>query len=86
MVKFQSLGLIKPVVESVKFLGFKKPTDIQKKIIPLLIQNKDVIACAKTGSGKTMAYLLPLVSKLHSKRDIFGARLLVLVPTRELAL
>jgi superfamily II DNA/RNA helicase len=37
MVKFQSLGLIKPVVESVKFLGFKKPTDIQKKIIPLLL-------------------------------------------------
>lgn len=50
------------------------------------MQDKDVIACAKTGSGKTLAYLLPLLNKLGEKNNIFGVRLLILVPTRELAL
>lgn len=52
----------------------------------MIIQGKDIIACAKTGSGKTLAYLLPLLNQLGEKNSTFGVRLLVLVPTRELAL
>ena len=86
MVKFQSFGLKKETLDSIRSFGFKKPTEIQSKIIPLILEGKDVIACAKTGSGKTLAYLVPLIDKLGERTGLVGARLLILVPTRELAL
>lgn len=86
MVKFQSFGLKKTTLDSIKIFGFRKPTEIQSKIIPLILEGKDIIACAKTGSGKTLAYLLPLVDMLEKRTGLIGARLLILVPTRELAL
>lgn len=55
-------------------------------MIPLILQDKDIIACAKTGSGKTLAFLLPILNKLGEKSNVFGSRMLILVPTRELAL
>lgn len=86
MSKFSSYGLKANTEKSIHLLGFKKPTEIQQKVIPLALQGQDVIACAKTGTGKTAAYLIPMVDMLEKKTDVFGARALIIVPTRELAL
>lgn len=86
MVKFANFNLKPFIKDALAELKFKKPTEVQSKMIPLLLQGKDVIACAKTGSGKTLAYLLPLLTKLGEKSNTFGARMVILVPTRELAL
>nr|WP_084523996.1 DEAD/DEAH box helicase [Adhaeribacter aquaticus] len=65
-------------------MGFKSPTPIQKQAIPVILENKDLIACAQTGTGKTAAYLLPLLDRIsHAKHDHTST--LILVPTRELA-
>ncbi len=66
-------------------MGFSKPTPIQEKAIPLIIGGKDLIASAQTGTGKTAAFLLPILDKL-SKQNTHHISTLVLVPTRELAL
>lgn len=63
----------------------KAPTQVQKKVIPLIMEGKDVVACYKTGSGKTLAYLLPMINMLKSHSQIVGARALILIPTRDLA-
>lgn len=86
MSKFNSFGLKPNTLKAIHHLGYKKPTEIQQKVIPLALQGQDVIACAKTGTGKTAAYLIPLVDLLEKKTEVFGARALVIVPTRELAL
>ncbi len=85
MGKFGKFGLKKFLLEAIHALGFNQPTEIQRKMIPMILEDKDIIACAKTGSGKTLAYLLPLISKLEKKTGIFGSRALILVPTKELA-
>ncbi|MGV3505570.1 MAG: DEAD/DEAH box helicase [Adhaeribacter sp.] len=65
-------------------MGYKSPTPIQQQAIPLILEEKDLIACAQTGTGKTAAYLLPLLNKIsHARHDHTST--LVLVPTRELA-
>ena len=63
--------------------GYEKPTPIQAQTIPSALAGKDVIGCAATGTGKTAAFVLPIVERLHNKK---GLRALVLAPTRELAL
>ena len=63
----------------------KNPTPVQKKSIPLISEGKDVVVCYKTGSGKTLSYLLPIINKLQSHSQIVGARALILIPTRDLA-
>ena len=63
----------------------KAPTQVQKKVIPFIMEGKDVVVSYKTGSGKTLAYLLPLINKLQSHTQIVGARALILIPTRDLA-
>lgn len=63
----------------------RNPTPVQRKAIPLVMQGKDVVVCYKTGSGKTLSYLLPLINKLQSHSQIVGARVLILIPTRDLA-
>jgi ATP-dependent RNA helicase DeaD len=70
------------LLDAVKSKGFEKPTEIQKKTIPLILQKKDVIAGAATGTGKTFAFLCGIVD--NAKKD-FGIQGLVLTPTRELA-
>ena len=65
--------------------GYKVPTPIQRKTVPLIMDGKDVVAMARTGSGKTAAFLLPLLERLKAPKST-GARALVLSPTRELAL
>ncbi|MBI9069543.1 MAG: DEAD/DEAH box helicase [Salinivirgaceae bacterium] len=69
-------------------LGFKKPTDIQFKSIPPIIKGEDVLAIAQTGTGKTAAFAIPIIDKIHRKKSTSrkdGVKCLVMVPTRELA-
>lgn len=80
---FQNLGLSKTTLKLVEKLGFKHPTPIQKKLIPLALKGRDLIGLAQTGSGKTAAFVIPIAERLHH-RD--GVRGLILCPTREIAL
>lgn len=82
---FQSMGLSYPVYRSVMKKGYKIPTPIQRKTIPMIMEGKDVVAMARTGSGKTAAFLIPLMEKLKVHSCKIGARGLILSPTRELA-
>ncbi|XP_005109099.1 ATP-dependent RNA helicase DDX54 [Aplysia californica] len=82
---FQSLGLSHGVLKGVLRRGYKVPTPIQRKTIPLILEGKDVVAMARTGSGKTAAFLIPLFERLKV-RSSTGARAIVMSPTRELAL
>jgi len=83
---FQAMGLSQEVFRGVMKKGYKVPTPIQRKTIPLILDNKDVVAMARTGSGKTACFLIPLFEKLKCRSAKSGARALVLSPTRELAL
>jgi ATP-dependent RNA helicase DDX54/DBP10 len=65
--------------------GLKAPTPVQRKTIPVLVENKDAIVCYKTGSGKTLAYLLPMINRLKCHSKIVGARGLIIIPTKDLA-
>ncbi|XP_063701524.1 ATP-dependent RNA helicase DDX54 [Culicoides brevitarsis] len=82
---FQSFGLSPPVLKGILKRGYKVPTPIQRRTIPLILEGRDVVAMAKTGSGKTACFLIPLFEKLK-KREVKGARALILSPTRELAI
>nr|XP_015221580.1 PREDICTED: ATP-dependent RNA helicase DDX54 [Lepisosteus oculatus] len=83
---FQSMGLSYPVFKGVMKKGYKVPTPIQRKTIPLILEGRDVVAMARTGSGKTAAFLIPLFERLKAPQAQTGARALILSPTRELAL
>ncbi|XP_063692517.1 probable ATP-dependent RNA helicase DDX49 [Bolinopsis microptera] len=82
-VKFESLGIKKWLVQQCKGLGMKQPTPVQINCVPAILAGKDCIGCAKTGSGKTAAFALPILDILSD--DPFGIFALVLTPTRELA-
>lgn len=82
---FQSLGLSRNVLNGIVKLGYNVPTPIQRKALPVALSGRDVVAMARTGSGKTAAFLIPLVEKLQSHSSVVGARGIVLSPTRELA-
>ncbi|MDH3272033.1 MAG: DEAD/DEAH box helicase [Gemmatimonadota bacterium] len=82
---FSSLNLHPTLVESVGTLGFETPTPIQSQAIPKALEGRDLLACAATGSGKTAAFLLPILHRLLD-RPRGTTRALVLAPTRELAL
>jgi len=81
---FSSFGLHADLLLGVKELGFKRPTPIQMDAIPPAIAGKDVLACAMTGSGKSAAFLLPILNRLLGKKR-GTTRALILTPTRELA-
>jgi ATP-dependent RNA helicase RhlE len=82
---FASLSLDASLMQAVKELGFARPTPIQSDAIPPARDGRDVLACAQTGSGKTAAFLLPILHRmLAGKRG--ATRALIVVPTRELAL
>ncbi|CAF2686821.1 unnamed protein product [Rotaria sp. Silwood2] len=83
---FQSFGLSSPVFKAIMKRGYKVPTPIQRKAIPVILKNKDVVAMARTGSGKTAAFLIPMFEKLKGHDPNSGPRALILSPTRELAL
>ncbi len=80
---FSKLGLSQPIVDGVKAMGYVDPTPIQLRAIPLVLAGTDVIGSAQTGTGKTAAFGLPILSKIGSHQP--APRVLILEPTRELA-
>ncbi|KAI5952829.1 DBP10 [Candida jiufengensis] len=82
---FASFGLSKFILTNIAKKGYRQPTPIQRKSIPLIIDNRDVVGMARTGSGKTAAFVLPLIEKLKT-RSTSGVRAVILSPSRELAL
>jgi ATP-dependent RNA helicase RhlE len=83
-VPFSALGLHSDLLKGIRELGFTRPTPIQEQAIPPAIEGRDLLACAQTGSGKTAAFLLPILHRLIGRpRRI--TRVLILTPTRELA-
>jgi len=88
-MNFESLGLNKHILDAVKSLGYETPTPVQEQAIPVALDKKDVLASAQTGTGKTAAFVLPMLQRLgHDKKnaDKHLLRGLILVPTRELAM
>jgi len=83
-MKFAALGLSEKVLQGVRAAGYTEPTPIQLRAIPLVLSGKDVIGSAQTGTGKTAAFALPILSKLGHHQPA-GPRALILEPTRELA-
>ncbi|HHD81541.1 MAG TPA: DEAD/DEAH box helicase [Campylobacterales bacterium] len=79
---FKELNLPKELLENLSKLGFEQMTPIQKESIPHIIKGKDIIARAKTGSGKTVAFALPLILKIKPKQRY--PQSLIIAPTREL--
>ncbi|HAZ98915.1 MAG TPA: DEAD/DEAH box helicase, partial [Halomonas sp.] len=85
---FAKLGLSSPLVQAITELGYKTPTPIQEQAIPAILSGKDLIATAQTGTGKTAAFVLPLLEQFSKAAEpLRGKRIraLILVPTRELA-
>ena len=82
MQSFYEYNLSDNLNKSLKTLGFKNPTEIQSKTIPIALKRNDILASAETGSGKTAAYLIPLIHHISTIGGISG---LILTPTRELA-
>lgn len=83
MTSFDGFGLSERLLNAIKVMGFTEPTEVQEKVIPIVLEGKDVTVRSKTGSGKTGAFLIPLVNKLTESSD---QEVMVIVPTRELAL
>jgi len=87
-MSFTTLGLLEPLLKAVKEQGYTEPTPIQKQAIPVIIDKKDVLAAAQTGTGKTAGFTLPLLQRLDQTKPQMKKqqiRALVLTPTRELA-
>ncbi len=82
MEKFTKLGLSKELTDVLKQSGFKEPTEIQEKVIPLALAGKDIIGGSATGSGKTLAFAASIIENLKPGK---GVQALILTPTRELA-
>ncbi len=83
-MNFKELKLQHQLTDAISYLGFETATEVQEKVIPVILENKDVIACAQTGTGKTAAFVLPILSKLIGKKHN-SIDTLIIVPTRELA-
>ena len=84
-MNFAELGLRRELVRAVTDAGYNTPTSIQERGIPVALEGRDVIACAQTGTGKTAAFLLPILQHLAGGQASRHPRALVVAPTRELA-
>jgi len=83
-LKFIDFNLDDDLLDALSYMGFEDATPIQEQAIPMILENKDMIACAQTGTGKTAAFVLPILEKLVNRKQQ-GTNTLVIVPTRELA-
>lgn len=84
-MKFTELNLEEKLLEAISYMGFETATPVQEQVIPVILENRDLIACAQTGTGKTGAFVLPVLDKLIGRE---GNKIdtLIIVPTRELAI
>lgn len=88
-MKFEKYHISTAIKRNLSDLGFKRPTDIQYKAIPSIIKGEDVLAIAQTGTGKTAAFAIPIIDKIHrikSSKRSWGIKCIIMVPTRELAI
>lgn len=89
-MSFEKLNLIEPITSVLKEQGYEKPTPIQSNAIPIILEKKDILGCAQTGTGKTAAFALPILQLLCFERDNLRftrtIKSLILTPTRELAI
>ncbi|MEQ8910027.1 MAG: DEAD/DEAH box helicase [Vicingaceae bacterium] len=88
-MNFKQLGLIDPILRALDTQGYTQPTPIQEQAIPILLEKKDLLGCAQTGTGKTAAFTLPIIQHLYAEVDFKQKRqikALIITPTRELAL
>jgi len=83
---FGTMGLEKTLFQGLTRMQYKIPTPVQRKALPIVLAGLDVVCMARTGSGKTAVFLIPMIQKLKSHRNDVGVRGLVLSPSRELAL
>ncbi|OHF02278.1 DEAD/DEAH box helicase [Colletotrichum orchidophilum] len=83
---FQAMGLNAGLLRAITKKGFSVPTPIQRKTIPLILDRKDVVGMARTGSGKTAAFVIPMIERLRAHSAKVGTRALIMSPSRELAL
>lgn len=84
---FKKLEIIEPILKAVAAEGYTIPTPIQQQAIPLVLQRKDLLGCAQTGTGKTAAFAIPILQILHEQKPMApGIKVLILTPTRELAI
>ena len=87
LMDFQNLELIAPILVALKEEGYTTPTPIQAQAIPLVLQGRDLLGCAQTGTGKTAAFAIPILQLLYTKKTpTRGISTLILTPTRELAI
>jgi len=87
-MKFESYHISSEIKRNLSDLGFKRPTDIQYKAIPSIMKGEDVLAIAQTGTGKTAAFAIPVIDKIHTSKSSsrsWGIKCIVMAPTRELA-
>ena len=84
-MKFTELKLEDQLLEAISYMGFDEATPVQEQVIPVVLENRDLIACAQTGTGKTAAFVLPILNKLVGKKE-HSTDTLIIVPTRELAI
>jgi len=89
-LNFKDLTLIAPLLKALQSQGYTNPTPIQQKAIPIILQQKDLLACAQTGTGKTAAFALPILQILIEQKEqnqaLKNIKALILTPTRELAI
>jgi ATP-dependent RNA helicase RhlE len=84
---FEQLGIIEPILNALKAEGYTTPTPIQQQAIPVLLEGRDLLGCAQTGTGKTAAFAVPILQLLSEQANPSrGIRALILTPTRELAI
>jgi ATP-dependent RNA helicase RhlE len=84
---FRKLSIIEPILKAVAEEGYTIPTPIQQQAIPLVLERKDLLGCAQTGTGKTAAFAIPILQILHEQKPLApGIKTLILTPTRELAI
>ena len=84
-MKFSELNLIPELMDGLDAMGFEECTPVQEQTMPIILEDRDLIACAQTGTGKTAAYLLPILHKLSNRKEQ-SVNTIILVPTRELAI
>lgn len=89
-MSFENLNLIEPILRALKTEGYTTPTSIQEQSIPIILQHKDLLGCAQTGTGKTAAFAIPILQLLYQDRlqhkEQKTIKALILTPTRELAI